>query len=125
MKLAKIIDPRFTNSFKKLTAEALPLKTAFKLKDTAKKIEEAFTKYEELRKVAINKYGKKDDKDTLVMDENGNVEFADDQMELFIKELQELVNVEVEVAKIKIDDLGDGLKLSAEELMFLEDLFDT
>ena len=56
-------------------------------------------------------------------DENGNAIFTSDESRLeFAKELTELMNVEVEVNKLSIDELGDKIQLSAVDLASLEDL---
>lgn len=124
MKLSKIIDPRFMPALRKLLPETLPLKTAFKLKGIVKKVDEAIENYEDLRKVALKKYAILDEKGELVVDDKGNAQFEDGQLQKFVKELEGLVNVEIDFPKVKLEDLGDELRLSVDEVMVLEDLIE-
>jgi len=121
MKLARLLDDNLHLALAKLNAQTLPLKTAFALKGIQKKMQEELVKYEECRKEALQKYGKKDEAGNLVLGENNSVTFDDEQRMEFIKELNELVNIEIEVGKISVDALGDA-KISVEELMSLDGL---
>ena len=122
MKLARVTDPKFQETLKKLLKEPLPLKTSFKLKGIAKRAQEELDKYEEVRKAAVSKYGAKDDKGELLVQEDGNVRLDGDDLQGFIKEITDLVNLEIDLGTLSIDELGDRVQLTAEELLALEDL---
>ena len=122
MRLSKLIDPRFKALIVSLQSEVIPLKGAFKLKGIVKAIDVELNKYEDLRKEALNKFGRKDDKGELVLDDKGNVQFDDAQVQDFMKELQDLVNLEVSIPTMSISDLGDKLSLSVQDLFLLEDV---
>ena len=97
MKLARLVDPKFHSALEKLTTESLPLKVAFRLKGIAKTVREEFAKYEELRQEALNKFGKKDENDKLVLDAAGNVQFEGVSLQEFAKEIGALANEEIDL----------------------------
>lgn len=123
MKLARLIDPEFQKALVALTKQQLPLKAAYKLRNVVKKVEQEFSTYEELRKGALDKYGKKKEDGSLETNEANNVIFSSkEEMISFIKELGDLTNEEVEIPTISVDELGEGVKISAEEITNLEGL---
>lgn len=124
MRLSKLIDPRFKKVIISLQSAVIPLKGAYKLKGIVKSIDEELNKYEDLRKEALAKFGRKDDKGELVLDDKGNVQFDESEMQDFMKELQDLVNLEVSIPKMSINDLGDNVSLSVEDLFLLEDIIE-
>jgi hypothetical protein len=122
MKLARIVDPKFQAALRKLNQEQLPLKVAFKLKGISKRVEEELQKYNDLRVEALNKFGQKDSDGNLVLSENQVVQFSDEAAQGFVKEMNELLNLEVALDTISINDLSDNIKMTVEELVYLEDL---
>lgn len=119
MKLNKLIHKDFINTLVKLTFAQMPAKSAFKLKGVVKKAEEELAKYEEVRKDALNRYGDKNEDGTLAV-LNGNVLFSDSNLENFQKELHELQLIEIEIPSLSIDDLGDKVNLSVQDLLILD-----
>ena len=101
---------------------SLPLKGAYKLNKIRKAVEKESEFYTEKFQEIIDKYAKKDD--------NGNVVFNDDESQIMIKEdmieecnqalldLQEL-EVQIENYNFTIDDLGDDLECTPDELEVL------
>lgn len=124
MKLAVIVNEDFRKALMKLSKQSIPLKTSFKLKGVVKKVDEEFQKYEECRQSALNKFGKKDEEGKLVLDDKSNATFDQEGLHSFIKELQDLTQVDIEVNKIKVSDLGDKVEMSTEELFILEQLLE-
>lgn len=122
MKLARLLDDNLHNALKKLSGQPLPLKAAYNLKGIQKKIEQEFTKYEEVRKEALNRHGKKDEAGNLVLGENNTIVFEDDKRNEFFKDLNELVNMEIDVGVISIESLGDKAELTADDMMALDGL---
>lgn len=120
MKLARLVDERLHVSLQKLSGEPLPLKTAFKLKGIIKLAREEFNKYEEVRKEALQRHGKKKEDGSLEILENGNVSFTEGGMQAFVVELNELAVVEVEIPTLSIAELGDKVSLSADDLESLD-----
>src|SRR5581483_10550076 len=122
MKLARVTDQKFQAALQKLLKESLPLRTAFKLKGIAKRAQEELDKYEEVRKAAVERYGSKDENGNLIVLEEGTVKLEGENLNQFVKELSDLVNTEISIGTVSIDELGDKVNMSAEELLALEDL---
>jgi hypothetical protein len=124
MKLGTMLDKRFNEVLNKLFTEPVPLRTAFKIKGIIKLVGDEAVKYEEVRKSALNRLGLKNEDGTLKVDDNGNAQFADDNLQEFVKELNDLTSLEVEVAKIKLSEFGDKISLSALDLVILDSLIE-
>jgi len=122
MKLARLVDPKFHAALDKLATKSLPLKVAFRLKGIAKIVREEFTKYEELRQEALNKFGKKDENSKLILDAAGNVQFEGTNLQEFAKEIGALANEEIELPTIKLSELGDKITMTLEEIEWLDGL---
>lgn len=121
MKLASLINENFQKALLKLTEQPLPAKTAFKLKGITKKVKEEVNSYEDLRKEALNRFGRKKENGELDLADNGHVLFEQEAMQEFIKYLQELMTQEIEITSISIKDLGD-ISLTADDLLNLDEL---
>lgn len=120
MKLKRLIDPKFKASLTSLNSQKLPLKTAFKLKTIIKKVDEEYEKYDQVRVAALNSYGDKNEEGALVIDENGNIPLSGDNAQSFVKEMNDLIDLDVEIPTISVSDLGSELSISSEELMLLD-----
>lgn len=121
MKLARIVDPKFQETLRKLNQERLSLKVAFKLKGISKKVDDELNKYNELRITALEKFGDRDAFGNLVLLEDGSVQLLKNT-DNFVKELNDLLNLEIELDTIDINSLDNDLKMSVEELMHLDGL---
>lgn len=122
IKLATIVNPKFQETLVKLSRSKIPVRTAFKLKGMVKTAQVEFEKYEDCRKQAIHKYGKKDEEGKLEVDDQGQVRLEGDSLQEFAKELSELTNVEVQMPTLTVDELGEDCELTAEEFIYLDDL---
>jgi len=120
MKLAKLIDERLHHALTKLGSEPLPLKTAFRLKGITKIAREEYAKYEEVRKEALQRHGLKNEDGSLNVNEHNNVQFSAEGIKAFASELNDLTNMDIELPTLRIDELGDKIVLSVEELECLE-----
>lgn len=120
MKLSKLIDPRFKGILQKLSEQKLPLKTAFKLKGIIVKANEEFAKYDDLRLESLKKYSLKDDQGNMVLDSDGNATLLADVSQEFVKELNELTSLDLDLGSMKVSELGNNLNLSVEELLILD-----
>jgi hypothetical protein len=120
MKLARITNEQLHITLAKLAAEALPLKTAFKLKGLIKQARAEFDKYEEVRREAIQRHGKKNAEGQLMINEQGNAEFEEEGIKAFVKELNELGDMDIELPAIKASELGDNVVFSCNELEILD-----
>lgn len=121
MKLARIVDPKFQETLRKLNQERLSLKVAFKLKGISKKVDDELNKYNELRITVLEKFGDRDENGNLVLLEDGSVQLLKNT-DNFVKELNDLLNLEIELDTIDINSLDNDLKMSVEELMYLDGL---
>jgi hypothetical protein len=122
MKLSKLIDPQYQVILKKLASQDIPLRTAFKLKGIIKLGADEVTKYEEVRTEALKRLGDKKEDGSLTVDDRGSVKLSDENMKVFVSELNTLLSTDVSVGSLKIDELGDKASLTAQELIILEDL---
>ena len=100
----------------------LPLKVAYKLNKIKKAVEENgefyVTKFQEI----IDKYAKKDENGNPVLNETGDqILIQEDKIEECNTALEELqtLTVEVENYNLSIDDFGDNIECTPEELEVL------
>ncbi len=122
MKISHLVSPTFKSSFSKLMSTPLPIKTVFALKKLTLKLESESKLFEETKKEILEMYGEKDELGELKVSENGlvNLDMArSSEWQVKIKDLSEL---ELEVPKLKLEDLGDKLELTGEDLFILGDL---
>ena len=124
MKLSKLLDPRFKTGLQKLIIADIPLKGAFKLKGVLQTVNNALQTYDEVRLDAMKKYGLKKEDGTLEVDEFQNVRFDPDQYEKFTKDIQDLLDSEIETGKVTLADLGEKIHISVDELSHLEAILD-
>jgi len=120
MKLAKIIDDRFHIALNKLSGEALPLKTAFKLKGIMKQVREEYLKYDEVRREALSRHGEKNEDGSLKLDERENVQFSEEGLMAFTSELSELTNMELNIPTVNLSELGDKITITIEDAELLD-----
>ena len=109
----------FRNNGDIFSGTTLPLKGAYKLNKIKKAIEKESEFYTEKFQEIVEKYAKHDD--------NGNLVFSDDGNQIMIKDgmveecnqaladLQEL-EIEIETFGLTLDDLGEGLECTPDEL---------
>ena len=122
MKLGKLVDPSYQAILKKLAIQEIPLRTAFKLRGIIKIGNDEFLKYEEVRADALKRFGDKKEDGSLDADEKGTVKLSEENMKKFVDELNALLVLDINVGKIKIDELGDKVSLTTQELMILDEL---
>lgn len=121
MKLSTIINSNFTNAMSKIIRNDLPIKTAFKLKKIVSKLNEETARYNEVRQEYIKRYAELDSSGE-VISENGIAVFKDEESKnKFYSDLQDLLNMNIEVDKLSINELGN-ISVSAADLLALEDL---
>lgn len=97
----------------------LPLKGAYKINKIRKALEKEGDFYaEEFRKI-INEYAKKDENGDIVFNEDGTeIMIQEDLLEKCNKDLENLQNLEVEVDNynLTIEDLGENLECTPDQL---------
>lgn len=122
MKLAHMNDPRFRIALAKLAAQPIPLRSAFKLKNISAKAEAAASKFEEVRREGLHRYGSKDEDGELLLNEDSTVKFTQENLGAFARELNELGSTEVDVGVLSIAELGDKVSISADDVAILNGL---
>lgn len=108
MKLAALLGIDFQNAIVALSNEKLPMPTAYKLKKIIKKVNEELVNYNELLAKLQEQH----------KDEEGKVDQA-----AFMKDYQELVNMDIETDKLEMKNL-QNVTLSTKDLVFLEPILD-
>jgi hypothetical protein len=125
MKLSKVLNPKFQELLGKLLVSEVPMKTAFKLKKVSKVLDDALKDYDATRMEAIKKFAELDEEGIPKSDANNNAIFLTDELRMsFANELSELLDVEIDINKVSVDELGEKLTLSAVDLTFLEDIIE-
>lgn len=110
-----------TETLQKLSQKELKARLALQISRLLKEGEREIQNFNEVRTNLINKYGEKDENGELVTDENKNCKILNDQIEIFSKELNELVDMEIEINanKIKIADL-ENMDFTPADMAVLE-----
>lgn len=121
MKLKQLTNPKFKLAVSKLSGQNLPLRTAFRLKSITKLLNEKISDFESVRIAALNKYGEKNESGEMRLDAAGNAVITAENMNIFIAELQELYNTDIDIGTISQNELGNDISMTADELMALDD----
>ena len=123
MKLARLVAANFRLALGKLSAQPMPLRAAFRLKEIVSKIDAAAARFEEVRRAGLEKYGSRDERSgRLIVAESGAVSLTQENLARLADELNELGSMEVEVGSLSIAELGDEAMLSADDLAALGEL---
>ena len=122
--MEQIVD--FKNNADFLGDAQLPLKAAYKINKLRKNVDSEFDYYSEKFREIVNTYAKKD--------ENGNIAFSDDGAQILIQDgmvdecnqaLIDLQSLEIEIdnCNLTIDDLGDEVECTPDELEVIMPFF--
>lgn len=127
MILRTLTNKNFQQSLSGLANKQLSARAAFKVKGVIKVVEEELKKYEEVRQATLQKYGQKDSKGDLLVNEDNSIKFETEELsKTAIKEIEELLDTPVFVTnplpKLSLTELGDKVELSAVELFSLDEL---
>lgn len=98
----------------KLIQKDMPIKCAVKLKRLVKKLEEELKIFDEARMDLFKKYGEEQEDQKIMVKEENAPEFN--------KEFNDLASIEIEVdfEPISVEDFGDKVDISANDLISLE-----
>lgn len=118
MKFEVFAHPAFIETLSKIFNANLPVKVAYRLGKIQKLLAEESERYEELRVKLVKKYAKVDEDGEFIANELGNVQIDETKFDEFSKEMQELLNIEIDTPKISIDDL-DGIDITSTELLMI------
>src|SRR5690625_4159840 len=94
-----------TKGLNDLLDKELSTSTSFTIARNHKKVSDEAKTAEELRKKIIEKYKDKENED-------GSIQLKKDKLDEYKKEIEELheQEVDVDIKKIKLDDLGESIK---------------
>ncbi len=109
----------FRNNSEFFANKALPLKVAYKLNKLRKAIEENGEFYSTKFQEIVETYAKKDENGDIVFSEDGNqIMIQDGKIEECNEELENLQNLTVEIdnLNLSIDDFGENLECTPDEL---------
>ena len=109
----------FRNNGDFFSGTTLPLKGAYKLNKIKKAVEKEGEFYTEKFQEIVEQYAKHDDDGNLVFSEDGNqILIKDGMVDECNKALEDLQNLEVEIEtyNLSLDDLGEDVECTPEEL---------
>ena len=115
--MMNIID--FRNNINFLQHTSVPLKAAYKINKIKQALDKEFDFYSTKFQEIVDKYAQKDDNNEPVFSEDGSqILIKDGEIENCNKELEDLQNLEVEIDNygFTIDDLGDDVACTPEQL---------
>lgn len=117
--LREIVDS--SDIMKKLSQKSLKGKTAYYVARLLREVDKELTLFNETRSNLIKKYGEKDEKGELKIDENGNCKFIPENIEKFYSEMDDILNniIELNANKIELKDL-ENLDFTPIEMVVLE-----
>ena len=114
-----------TETLQKLSQKDFKAKLAWSIARLLKAAEAEIQSFNDTRMNLIKKYGEKDENGELITDESGNCKIQADDVDIFGKELNELVESEVEINanKIKMNLLED-IDFTPSDMAVLEPFVD-
>jgi len=121
----QIID--FRNSGDFFDGTVLPLKAAYKLNKIRKAVEKEGEFYSEKFQEILNNYAKKDENGGLVFSEDGDqIMIQEDKIDECNNALSDLQNLEVQIENygLTIDDFGEDLECTPDQLAALMPFMD-
>lgn len=122
----KLTNRRILNDANFLTAlmqRQFPVKVSYAISKNVSKLESELNIYNKEREKIIDKYCKKDEEGNLLIDENNNYSIEDENIDICNKELNELLDIEIDVNihKFKLDDLMCGsYEMSPSEMALID-----
>lgn len=121
--LRKVLHPDFTWALSTLTNAQVPAKAAWWLARIFKAAQKQEKQYNETRLTALKKYAELTADGNPETDDRKQVVFKNDSdKESFLKEIEELLDEEVEVPVMQFALFGDNTQLETRHLIILEDV---
>lgn len=119
VKISDIINS--TEILQKLAQQNFKAKLALSIARLLKQAEVEMQTFNTTRIDLVKKYGIKNENGELITDDNGNCTIEDGSLEVFNKELNELLNTEIEINANKIDiNLLEECDFTPSEIAALE-----
>ena len=109
-----------TNRLSELSKKALPVKVSYAIAKNIGKVEAELISYNAERKKLIDQYAIKENGE-VVVGENGQIDIAKESIEAWNKDINDLLDIEVEVVihKFSIESFGD-ISMTISELMLID-----
>lgn len=101
----------------------LPIKVSYALAKNISKIEKELEIYNKERQRLLDKYCIKDDEGKILIDENNQLKIADEHLEAWNKDINDLLDIEVDIDihKFNEDDLlNSNCDLTPSEIMLID-----
>ena len=111
------------NVLAELNNAKLPIKLAYAITKNINKINSELKAYNEEKAKLINKYGEKDEKGKLNVNENGIIPLKEEHIEDYNRDIKELLSIEneIDIHMIQLDDLlNSDYNISPSELMTID-----
>lgn len=110
-----------TDALQTLSKKSLQARPAFQVVRLLKAADKEIQEFNDIRVKVVNQYGDKDENGELITDENGNCHIAPEHINEFNKELNDLLNTEIEI-NANMLSLGDleELEFTPSDLALLE-----
>ena len=121
MKLATLTNPNFFSALNKLLTCDMPMKTAFKLKKEALKLDAEKKQYEEMKQKVIADLGDKNEDGSPKTDKDGRILFSEGKEAEAVSKINELLTIDIEIGQYSVDDFGDA-SISAVDLLTLDEM---
>ena len=119
VKIADLLNS--TETLQKLSQKDFKAKLAWTIARVLKAAEGEIQSFNDTRMNLIKKYGEKDENGELITDENGNCKINPEEIDIFSKELNELIDSEVEINANKIKmDLLENIDFTPSDMALLE-----
>lgn len=106
-----------------LTYKQLPIKVSYAIAKNISKIERELEIYNKERQKLLDKYCIKDDEGKNLIDENNQLKIADEHLEDWNKDINELLDIEIDIDihKFNVNDLlNSNCEMTASELMLID-----
>lgn len=108
-------------TLQKLSNSPLPGRTAFQIGRMLKKLETVLGTYNETRTKLIDKYANHKEDGTPEFNDKGEYQFSEDNIKIYVKEINDLVSEEIEldVMPIRLEDI-ENITFTPSEMAMLE-----
>ncbi len=106
-----------------LNNKQLPIKVSYAISKNISKLESELKIYNKERQKLIDKYCIKNEEGENLIDENNQLKIADKHLDTWSKELNELLDIEIEIDihRFKLDDLTHGnYEMSPAEISLID-----
>ena len=109
-----------TTAMQKLAEKPMKTKSAFKVARLMREIDKEYALFQESRKRLIEKYGEKDQNNELKIDENGNYSVSKENIEIFNRELRDVLETKISLNAELLDiEEFDNLNFTPTEMVLL------